>query len=147
MAKPTEPQSAANHARFVPGFHGVAGMFALVYVLWSAYRVFTQPGTDSAMTLVGAVALLLIGWYARQFAVAVQDRVIRLEEQLRLARLLPADLRARTDEFTPSQLIAMRFASDAELPSLAQRVLAEKIGDRAAIKAMIKDWRADNLRA
>ena len=147
MAVLIKPQSAANHARLVPGFHVVAGMLALLYVIWSAYRLVTRPGADAAMTLVGAVALLLVGWYARQFPVAVQDRVIRLEEQLRLARLLPAELRGRAGEFTPSQLIALRFASDAELPSLAQRVLSEKITDRAAIKALINDWRPDYLRA
>ena len=99
------------------------------------------------MGLVAAVTLLLVFKYAREFPVTVQDRVIRLEEQLRLARLLPPDLRTRVNEFTPSQLIALRFASDAELPSLAQRVLAEKIADRAAIKAMIREWRPDHLRA
>ncbi len=144
-APPT--QTAANHARYVPAFHFVAGTLALVNVIWTAYRVFTRPGADSAMGLVAAVTLLLVFWYARQFPVTVQDRVIRLEEQLRLARLLPPDLRTRVNEFTPSQLIALRFASDAELPSLAERVLTEKIGGRAAIKAMIREWRPDHLRA
>jgi Family of unknown function (DUF6526) len=144
-APPT--QTAANHARYVPGFHFVALSLALLNVIWTASRVFTRPGADSAMALLPAVALLLVGWYARQFAVTVQDRVIRLEEQLRLARLLPPDLRTRVDEFTPSQLVALRFASDAELPALAQRVLTEKVSGRAAIKAMIRDWRPDHLRA
>lgn len=144
-APPT--QTVANHARYVPGFHFVALSLALLNVIWTAYRALTRPGADSAMTFLAAVALLLAGWYARQFAVPVQDRVIRLEEQLRFARLLPPDLRARVDEFTPGQLVALRFASDAELPSLAQRVLTEKITDRAAIKAIIREWRPDHLRA
>jgi len=143
-APPT--QTAANHARYVPAFHFVAGTLVLVNVIWTAYRVFTRPGADSAMGLVAAVTLLLVFKYVRQFPVTVQDRVIRLEEQLRLARLLPPDLRTRVNEFTPSQLIALRFASDAELPSLAERVLTEKIGGRAAIKAMIREWRPDHLR-
>jgi hypothetical protein len=140
-------QNAANHARYVPGFHFVALSLALLNVIWSGSRAVTRPGADSAMTFLAAVALLLVGWYARQFAVTVQDRVIRLEEQLRFARVLPPDLRTRVGEFTPGQLIALRFASDAELPSLAQRVLAEKITDRAAIKAIIRDWKPDHLRA
>lgn len=144
-APPT--QNAANHARLVPGFHIVAGMLAMLNVVWTAYRIFSRPGADSAMAFLAAVALLLIGWYARAFSVAVQDRVIRLEERLRLARLLPPDLRTRVDEFTPTQLIALRFASDAELPALAQRVLTEKIADRRAIKALIQEWRPDYLRA
>jgi Family of unknown function (DUF6526) len=147
MTAPLPTQTAASHARYVPGFHFVALSLALLNVIWTAYRVFTRPGADSTMAFLAGVALLLVGWYARQFAVTVQDRVIRLEEQLRFARVLPPDLRTRVGEFTPGQLIALRFASDAELPSLAQRVLAEGVTDRVAIKAMIREWRPDHLRA
>ena len=79
----------------------------------------------------------------RTNALVVQDRVIRLEERLRMARLLPDDLRPRIDEFTVSQLAALRFASDAELHDLARRVLVEKIERRDEIKRAIKNWRAD----
>ena len=78
---------------------------------------------------------------------SVQDRVIRLEERLRCERLLPQDLHARIVEFEPGQLISLRFASDAEFPTLARKVLNEKMTDRKAIKQQIKDWRADFLRA
>lgn len=81
------------------------------------------------------------------FALTVQDRVIRLETRLRLERLLPADLKARILEFSVGQLIALRFASDAELPDLARRVLDEKVKDKKAIKQMIKTWKPDYLRA
>jgi hypothetical protein len=77
----------------------------------------------------------------------VQDRLIRLEERLRLARLLPADMQSKCDEFTADQLIALRFASDSELPELAKRVHAEKIAERGAIKALVRTWRADHMRA
>jgi len=77
----------------------------------------------------------------------VQDRVIRLEERLRCERLLPADLKPRIAEFTVSQLVALRFASDAELPALARKVLDEKISERKPIKQLVKNWRADYLRA
>lgn len=147
MSAAFPPQTAASHSRYVPGFHFVAASLVLLNVIWTGSRIFTRPGADSAMAFVAAVALLLVGWYARQFPVAVQDRVIRLEEQLRLTRLLPPDLRTRIDELTPNQLVALRFASDAELPALAQRVLTEKIQERAAIKAMIRDWKPDHLRA
>ena len=142
-SEPDEREDASAAA----GADGVALSLALLNAIWTAYRAVTRSGADSAMAFLAAVALLLVGWYARQFAVTVQDRVIRLEEQLRLARLLPPDLRTRVGEFTHGQLIALRFASDAELPSLAQRVLAEKITDRAAIKAIIRDWKPDHLRA
>jgi hypothetical protein len=80
-------------------------------------------------------------------ALTVQDRVIRLEMRLRLAELLPAEMQPRIPEFTVAQLVSLRFASDAELPALAKKVLDEKINDRKAIKKMIKNWQPDELRA
>jgi len=77
----------------------------------------------------------------------VQDRVIRLEERLRYERLLPADLKARAGEFTVSQFVSLRFASDAELPALARKVLDDKVNERKAIKQMVKSWKPDYLRA
>jgi hypothetical protein len=84
---------------------------------------------------------------ARVFALKVQDRVIRLEERLRMERLLPADLQARIEEFSVPQLVGLRFASDAELPELARKVLDEKVKEAKAIKRMVKSWRGDFLRA
>jgi hypothetical protein len=80
-------------------------------------------------------------------ALKVQDRVIRLEERLRYQRLLPSDLQARTDDFTINQIVSLRFASDAELPALARKVLDEKLQDRKAIKQLIRVWKPDYLRA
>ncbi len=94
-----------------------------------------------------AVALVLVALYSRMFALTVQDRVIRLEMTLRLEKLLPADLKPRIGELTVNQFASLRFASDAELPALARKVLDEKLDDRKAIKQLIKEWRADELRA
>jgi Family of unknown function (DUF6526) len=80
-------------------------------------------------------------------ALRVQDRLIRLEEQLRYARVLPADLQPRIGEFTIAQIVSLRFASDAELPALARKVLDGKMQDRKAIKQMIQNWKADYVRA
>jgi len=77
----------------------------------------------------------------------VQDRVIRLEMRLRMLQILPAELRPRVPEFSVNQLVALRFASDAELPALAKKVLDEKLNDRKAIKKMIREWEPDFLRA
>lgn len=93
------------------------------------------------------VAFVILFAYARLFALAVQNRVIRLEEQIRFQRLLPADLVARMSEFRTAQYIALRFASDAELPDLARTVLDQQLTDKKAIKRMIRDWRPDYLRA
>ncbi|MGH7533793.1 MAG: DUF6526 family protein, partial [Gemmatimonadales bacterium] len=89
----------------------------------------------------------LLGWYMRAFPISVQDRISRLEERLRMERLFPADLKARIDEFSRTQLIALRFASDRELPELARKILTDKIDDLSTIKRMVKDWRADHWRA
>jgi hypothetical protein len=93
-----------------------------------------------------SVGVIIIALYARVFPLGVQDRVIRLEEQLRMQRLLPEDLKARIPEFTANQLVGLRFASDQDLPGLARRVLDEGITDRKVIKQAIKNWRADHQR-
>ena len=105
------------------------------------------PSANVVVALIVAIALLLAALYGRMFALAVQDRLIRLEMQLRLQGLLPANLRPRIPEFTVNQLVALRFASDAELPGLAGKVLAENLQDRKMIKRMIQNWQADELRA
>jgi hypothetical protein len=67
--------------------------------------------------------------------------------RLRMQELLSAELRPRIPEFSVNQLVALRFASDAELPALAKKVLDEKLNDRKAIKKMIRDWQPDFVRA
>jgi len=102
---------------------------------------------DAFISVLTAAALLLLMFYARTFALTVQNRVIRLEERMRLERLLPEDLKPRIGEFTSGQLVAMRFACDAELPALARKVLTDKIQAGKTIKQMVQNWRADYLRA
>ena len=140
-------QNFENHAKFVPGFHiGVLGIFA-ANIIWSAIRLFRGFDADHAFGLLVAIALLLCAFYGRIFALTVQDRVIRLEMRLRMERVLPAELRGRIAEFSVAQLVALRFASDAELPELARKVIDGKIEDRKAIKQMVREWQADWLRA
>ena len=143
----SEPQTFANHARLVPGYHFLTFGLLVINLGWSIYRMVKVPGWDTAVTLGVAIALGLLFFYARTFPLAVQDRLIRLEERLRMATLLPAELKPRIAEFTPAQLIALRFASDNELPALARRVLDEGLTDRKGIKQLITEWRADDFRA
>ena len=139
-------QNYANHARLVPGYHIVAfGIFA-INLLWTLYDAVTAFSPGSVRALLLAVALLLLFFYARVFAMTVQDRVIRLEMRLRLKQLLPADLQPRVHDLTVSQLVALRFASDQELPELARKVLSDNLTDRKVIKQMVQSWRADFLR-
>lgn len=140
-------QTYATHRRLVAGYHGVAFACVVVYLGWTVWQAVRAPGQSTVMAVVPAVGVALIFWYARAFVLTVQDRLIRLEERLRMERLLPDDLRARIPEFTRDQLVALRFASDGELPALARRVLDEGIRDREAIKRRITQWRPDRLRA
>ena len=147
MTASAPAQNAKSHAKFVPGFHYVTGILTISIVGIALYRLATLHTFDSVLGALVSIVLLLQFTYIRSFPLAVQDRVIRLEERLRLRALLPADLQSHADEFTTNQLIGMRFASDSELPALARRVLSEKISDRSVIKQMVTNWRADHQRA
>lgn len=141
-----KPQSFEHHTRNVPAFQ--IGSFVLLINLGATlYRLRYGISFGSVMNVLVAATLIVLFVSVRIFAVTVQDRVIRLEMRLRLAGLLPADLRPRIPEFTVAQLVSLRFASDAELPALARKVLDEKLNDRKAIKRLVKDWQADYLRA
>jgi len=147
-----QPQSLANHTRFDPLFHFfLAPVFALGLVM-SLIHFFAHLGEGefrdhlhSGLIVLLAVALLLWLFKTRLYALRVQDRVIRLEERLRLMQLLPERLRVRIPELTESQLCGLRFASDAELPALAERALNEKLS-RKDIKAAVQNWRPDYWR-
>lgn len=141
-----EAQTYANHRRIIIGFHAFTFGMLAINALWSLYRVAARFSVDAVVGLILALALLLMFYYVRSFATTAQDRIIRLEERLRLERLLPPDLAPRISEFTLGQLIAMRFASDHELPDLARRVRGEGIRDRDAIKRLIRAWKPDYLR-
>ncbi|MBK7874998.1 MAG: hypothetical protein IPJ77_04480 [Planctomycetes bacterium] len=140
------PQTRANHAKFEPIYHFVAFPILVVNLVWSGRALFLSPTFESALSFALAFSLIVLFFAMRVFSLSVQDRIIRLEEHLRMERLLPADLRPRIPEFTPRQLVALRFASDAELPTLAREVLDQKLTDPREIKRRIQTWRPDYLR-
>ena len=143
-----KPQNFQNHTKFVPPFHMFVLPVLLVNAGWTIYHLIkTGVSFESVLLVLMAFALLTFALFARLFALTVQDRVIRLEMRLRMAEILPIDLRPRIPEFTVGQLVSLRFASDAELPALARKVLDDKMESRKAIKQMIKDWQGDYLRA
>lgn len=142
------PQSYAHHTRWDPPFHFfILPVFVIVLIaaIVHLFLRFHHHPLHSVFLVVLALAALLAIFKIRLNALKVQDRVIRLEERLRLASLLPEPLRARIPELTERQLIGLRFASDGELPGLVQRALNEKLSCDD-IKKSIQNWRADNFR-
>jgi hypothetical protein len=143
-----EQQNYSNHAKFFPPFHFFAAPILIANFIWAIFRLKPLGYSPYAIfSVFVAGALVVTVTIARVMALKVQDRVIRLEERLRYQRLLPPDLQSRIDDFTINQLVSLRFASDAELPALARKVLDDKIDDRKTIKQMVKVWKPDNLRA
>ena len=138
-------QTYSNHTRLDPLFHLFLLPVAAINVLVAVWNLIRNPGLGAGwfvvLALAGTVAVLKI----RSYALKAQDRVIRLEERLRLSQLLGDPLRGRIGELTEAQLIGLRFASDAELPALAGKALAMKMGQRE-IKRAILNWRADYFR-
>jgi Family of unknown function (DUF6526) len=141
-------QNFANHTKWVPTYHFfVVPVMVLNFVQSIVRLVHRGFSWDGLVGVLTALALLLFMFLARIFALRVQDRVIRLEERLRMNQLLPEDLKPRIGEFTTTQLVGLRFASDQELPALAREVLNDKITDLKTIKRSVKQWRGDYLRA
>ena len=149
---PDQPQSYSHHTRWDPLCHFfLIPVFALC-VLMTLIHFFAhmmhsdfRENFHSFLLIVLALALLGLTFKMRLYSLKVQDRVIRLEERLRLSQLLPEPLRSRIPELTEGQLIALRFASDAELPKLAERAMNEKLS-KGDIKKAIQNWRPDNWR-
>jgi len=144
MAEPT--QTYANHGRYIPVYHFFAVPVLLVNVFVMAIQFVRDPRFLTGWAVVVAIALFLGMLYLRFMPVKAQDRIIRLEERTRLDRILPSDLRGRVSELTPSQLIAIRFAPDDEVPELTRRALNGELKTQKDIKRAIRNWRADHLR-
>jgi hypothetical protein len=142
-----QPQNLDNHRRLITLWHLITAPVIIVLAVYNLYLVFTDFSFATLMGLASPLVLASIWVYARIFAITVQDRVIRLEERLRLARILPEELRTRIAEITTSQLIGLRFAQDDEAVELSRRILSGDLADQKEIKKSIKNWRADNERA
>jgi uncharacterized membrane protein YdbT with pleckstrin-like domain len=138
-------QNYKNHTRLDPLFHMFLLPVATINILAACWHLFRHPGLWPAwfviLAVAGAAAIVMI----RTYALKVQDRVIRLEERLRLSQLLTEPLRSRIGDLTEQQLIALRFASDAEVPALVEKVLTGTMLPRD-IKQAIGNWRPDYFR-
>lgn len=142
------PQNFKNHTRFYPPFHFVLMPILLLNLIFSIYDTLHRYPENKYLFhwwIVMSIAFILMAILGRRQSLKAQDRIIRLEERLRLATLLPVSEQGHINEFTTRQLIALRFASDAELPDLARRTLTQNLEPKA-IKQAIVNWRADDLR-
>jgi hypothetical protein len=147
MAASESGQTYSNHARFFPLFHFFAAPVLIANLFYALWQIVRAPSLSTVWGAIFAAGLVAGLTAARLMALTVQDRVIRMEMRLRLREALPADLQARVPELTRRQLVALRFASDAELPDLVRRVLAGSLGNATDIKKAVKHWEGDYLRA
>jgi Family of unknown function (DUF6526) len=138
-------QNLTNYTRLDPPFHMFVVPVAGISLLVAIWHLIQNPSFYSAWLVVVAAAAIVLVLKTRLYALKAQDRVIRLEERLRLASLLPQSLCSRIGELSESQLIALRFAADAELPVLAEKTISSKLSG-AEIKKAIVTWRPDYWR-
>jgi len=141
----TRTQSYANHARRHPPFHFFVIPVLVMNAIIAIVYLVRHPGLAAAWMVILALALLVLAFLVRINPLKVQDRVIRLEERMRLMALLPEPLRARIPELTERQLVALRFASDAEITQLVEETLKDNLSAKD-IKKRIQNWRPDYFR-
>ena len=142
-----ETQGLKNHTRIVPMYHPGVSLPFLINFVWSIYRLTRGFTGDAIVGALLAIGLLLMFLSVRTQILTVQDRVIRLEMRLRLRERLPADLCAQAVNLPVKQLIALRFAGDAELAGLVRDVVSGSLSSQKDIKSKVKDWQPDYLRA
>ncbi|HMO80176.1 MAG TPA: DUF6526 family protein [Pyrinomonadaceae bacterium] len=141
-----ETQNYSNHVRWFPLVHFVITPILLILIIWSVVDIVRNFNAQSLQFFILTVTVLLVSFAARLQALKAQDRVIRLEERLRYKELLAPELARKASEFRARQVIALRFASDKELPELAEHIAAGNLTEPSEIKSAIKDWRADHFR-
>jgi len=141
-----QSQTLASHRRWIPVWHFFAIPVLVANVVIVAIDFARDPRFTNGWALVVAIALLIGILFSRSMPLRAQDRIIRLEERSRLERVLPSDLRGRVGELTPSQLVAIRFAPDDEVPELTRRALSGELKSQGDIKRAIRNWRSDHLR-
>lgn len=140
-------QSFKSHTAWSPMYHFMAAPIVMLNLAVQVRHAWYVGGRYAWWNVALAIGLFGLVGSARVMALAVQDRVIRLEMRLKLRELLPASMQADIGKLTVRQMVGLRFASDAELPELVKRVLSGELRDQKAIKAAIKDWQADWQRA
>lgn len=139
-------QNYANHRRYYPPYHFLVTPALIINLGVEVARLIKYQTLYHAWLVVFAIALILFALTARVMALTAQNRVIRLEERLRLTNLLPEGQRAGISKLSAGQLIGLRFASDEEAPDLAIRCANGELKGSGDVKRAIQNWRADHLR-
>jgi hypothetical protein len=140
-----ESQSFKNHAMFDPLFHFFLAPVGVILLILSVYDLVRNPSWMTGIHVLVILWLFILVFKTRVYSIKVQDRLIRLEERLRLAAVLPPMLQPRISELNIDQLIGLRFASDAELPGLVEKALGGN-WNRKQIKEAIQNWKPDTWR-
>jgi hypothetical protein len=140
-----KPQTLQNHTKLDPPFHMFLVPVGLFLLIGSIYQLVQNLSWMTAIHVLVVVWAMVAVFKIRIYSLKVQDRVIRLEERLRMEKLLPEHLKSRIYELTEQQFIALRFASDAELPALVEKTLKDHLPPKA-IKQAIQNWRPDYFR-
>ena len=141
-----EVQNYQNHARFHPPFHFVLAPIVLIHFIWTAKVFISSPSWYMGEALMLAVGFVVMATLTRTRALAAQDRTIRLEERMRFERILAPDMAAKASDLAVGQIVALRFAPDAELAGLVGQVLSGKLTTQKDIKQAIVNWRPDYCR-
>ena len=139
------PQSLKNHGRIDPSFHYVLFAVLIANLVIAILYLIHHPHFHAAWLVVLSLAAFVLYFKVRLYPLKVQDRVIRLEERLRLQALAPAEWHTQIYRLSEDQLVGLRFAADDEVVELAKQVLEHDL-NRKQIKERIKDWRADEFR-
>lgn len=139
-------QNYRNHRSIDYAMNALALLYLIAAVLGILGLANHSARWSAVAAILLAVGTLVLAYKARVYSLKVQDRIIRLEMRLRLAALLKGDLEGKGETLAMSQLIGLRFASDAEMPDLVRKVIAENITKADDIKKLVKNWQADNVR-
>ncbi len=141
----SKQQSLSNHMRFDPAFHYVLVPILVILLLVCTVLLVLHPGLPYVLIMALLVALFITAGRMRGYSLKVQDRIIRLEERLRLTVLVPQPMHHRIHQLTEDQLVGLRFASDDEVPALVEHALNEHLTGKQ-IKHRIQNWRPDHWR-
>lgn len=141
-----QTQTYKTHRRFMPAHHFFVMPVLVINLFIQIWRLIQNQTLDTGWAVVVALALVTFGFTARIMALTAQNRVIRLEERMRLARLMPAEEHPHIDKLSARHLVGLRFASDPEAPDLARRCISGELQSAGDVKKNVSEWRPDYLR-